>query len=172
MRTVRWSRVAAAAAGLCAVMAQPARSQSACDLNGDGAVNVVDVQLATNMALGLGECTASITGEGVCNIAVVQRVVNAALGGSCATGGGAVLHSAVVTWTASVSPDVTGYNVYRSTISGSGYTKLNTALITGATSYTDGTVRAGGTYYYVATTVAGGRESGYSKEVKAVVPAP
>jgi chitinase len=53
---------------------------SACDVNGDGVVNVVDVQLEVNMALGLSPCT---NPSGTCTVVSVQRVVNAALGGSC-----------------------------------------------------------------------------------------
>jgi fibronectin type 3 domain-containing protein len=65
-----------------------------------------------------------------------------------------------------------GYNIYRSTVSGGSYTKLNSALNT-ATSYVDKTVAAGTTYYYVATAVnSSGAESGYSAVVVAVVPTP
>jgi len=52
---------------------------SPCDLNQDGKVNVVDVQLVVAAVLGTGTCT--VPGE--CNIVTVQDVVIAALGGSC-----------------------------------------------------------------------------------------
>jgi len=59
----------------------------ACDLNGDGAVNVVDVQIAINQALGLAACTtADLQQNGQCNVIDVQRIINMALGGSCVTG--------------------------------------------------------------------------------------
>jgi hypothetical protein len=58
----------------------------ACDLNNDGVVTVLDVQLAVNMSLGLIPCTANINGPGVCQVTTIQRVVNAALGGACVTG--------------------------------------------------------------------------------------
>jgi len=59
---------------------------SPCDLNGDGAVNAVDVQIAINQGVGLAACTnANLTGNG-CNVVDVQRVINAALGGACVTG--------------------------------------------------------------------------------------
>ncbi|MFB3779221.1 MAG: CAP domain-containing protein [Bryobacteraceae bacterium] len=58
-------------------------AESACDLSQDGTVNVVDVQRAVNMALGLTPCTANINGDGVCNVVTVQRVVNGSLGGGC-----------------------------------------------------------------------------------------
>ncbi len=59
---------------------------SACDLNFDGVVSVLDVQLAVNMSLGTTPCTANINGPGVCAVTTIQRVVNAALGGPCVTG--------------------------------------------------------------------------------------
>jgi hypothetical protein len=45
-----------------------------------------------------------------------------------------------------------GYNVYRSTTSGSGYTKINTSLL-GTPDYTDNSVTNGIPYYYVVTAV-------------------
>jgi fibronectin type 3 domain-containing protein len=65
---------------------------------------------------------------------------------------------------------VTGYNVYRGTVSGGLYTKINSALFTALT-YTDSTVQSGTTYYYVTTAVdSGGNESVYSNEVSAPIP--
>jgi hypothetical protein len=143
-------------------------SVSACDLNGDGAVNVVDVQLATNMDLGLQPCTANIDGSDVCNPIVVQQVVNAALTGQCTTAGS---HTVSLSWTASTTPSVS-YNVYRSTVSGGPYTKMNASLVSG-TSYVDSTVLAGQTYYYVTTAVNGSNsESSYSNQVTAAIPFP
>lgn len=72
-------------------------------------------------------------------------------------------------WDASASPDVQGYNLYRSTTQGSGYAKLNPSPIAGLT-YTDTTAQQGATYYYVATAVRDGLESGYSNEVTYRVP--
>jgi hypothetical protein len=145
---------------------------SPCDLNQDGVVNMTDVQLSVNMALGLAPCTANVGGAGVCNIAVVQRVVNAALGASCLTGGGAVPHYVSLTWNASTSQNVAGYNVYRGTVSGGPYTKVNPSLVTG-TVYTDSTVLAGQTYYYVCTTVdTNNNESAYSSPSSTIIPIP
>jgi hypothetical protein len=96
---------------------------NACDLNQDGTVNVVDVQLAINMDLGLTACTANLEGLGVCNADVVNRVTTAALGGSCVVT--VISHSVALSWAASFSSGVTGYNVYRSATSGGPYVKLN-----------------------------------------------
>jgi len=66
----------------------------------------------------------------------------------------AAQHSATLTWTASTTPSVTGYNVFRSQTSGTfGAAPLNASLVTGTT-YTDTTVAAGQTYYYVVQSVA------------------
>ena len=58
-----------------------------CDLNGDGVVNVVDIQIAVSQALGTSACgSADLIGNGVCNVVDVQRVTVAALGGVCRIG--------------------------------------------------------------------------------------
>jgi fibronectin type 3 domain-containing protein len=82
----------------------------------------------------------------------------------------AAAYSVLLNWTASPSSGVTGYNVYRSTVSGSGYAKINSSLV-GGLSYTDATVVDGQTYYYVTTSVdASGGESGYSEELQMNIP--
>lgn len=156
-------------AGL-STIAEPVRGQAsnACDLNADGTVDVLDVQLATNMTLGTSPCSANVAGTNVCNIVVIQRVVNAALGGACLTG---TVHSVSLSWTASTST-VVGYNVYRGTQSNGPYTKLNPAPVP-VVSFTDNTVTAGQIYYYVTTAVDGNNnESGYSNQVSATIPTP
>lgn len=151
--------------------AASAQALNACDLNADGVVNVFDIQLAINMVVGLAPCTANITAAGVCNIAVIQRVTNAVLTGACLTGLVAP-HTVTLNWTASTSSNVTGYNVYRGTLAGGPYTKLTASPIVGIT-YTDTTVLAGLTYYYVTTAVNSSNvESGYSNQAQAVVPVP
>jgi hypothetical protein len=59
---------------------------SPCDLNGDGIVNVLDVQLMVSQALGTTACTNRLDGGATCDVIDVQRVVNAALGGACRQG--------------------------------------------------------------------------------------
>ena len=78
-------------------------------------------------------------------------------------------HTVSLSWTASTST-VSGYNVYRSTVSGTGYSKINSGLVA-AVSYVDSNVQNGTTYYYVATAVdASGTESVYSNQATAVIP--
>jgi hypothetical protein len=161
-----------AALACCLLVLLPAaraQAANACDLNQDGVVDMIDVQLATNMALGLAPCNANIAGSGVCNTVVVQRVINAVLSGTCITG---TPHSVTLTWTASTSPNVIGYNVYRGSTSNGPYTKVNSLPVAGTT-HTDYAVQAGQTYYYMATAVDdGGNESAYSNQAKAVIPSP
>jgi len=77
-------------------------------------------------------------------------------------------HTVVLSWNASNS--ATGYNVYRSATSGSGYARVNSGL-DGALSYSDTSVQNGSTYYYVTTAVdASGQESTYSSEVSVLIP--
>jgi len=123
-----------------------------CDVNNDGNVNVQDVQLAINMDLGLLSCTLNIDGAGTCNVIAVQRIINADLGQPCVTGPGVTAHSVSLSWTASTSPNVAGYNVYRGTTAAGPYTKVNSTVVAGTT-YTDATAQPSQTYYYVLTAV-------------------
>jgi hypothetical protein len=80
--------------------------------------------------------------------------------------------SVTLTWTASTSPNIAGYNVYRSTVSGGPYTILNSSVIAVLT-YTDTSVQAGQTYYYVTTAVdSQGVECAYSNQAAVTVPSP
>lgn len=68
---------------------QASPALNACDLNADGSVNVVDVQLAINQALGMVQCTnGDLSGDSQCNVVDVQRSINAALGSGCQAGAG------------------------------------------------------------------------------------
>jgi hypothetical protein len=88
------------------------------------------------------------------------------------SGTGTNAHYVSLSWAASTSTNISGYNVYRSSTSGGPYTKVNGSLIT-STSYTDTTVQAGQTYYYVATAVNSSNiESSYSNQAQATVPSP
>jgi hypothetical protein len=81
-----------------------------------------------------------------------------------------VLHKVKLSWKASTSKHIVGYNLYRGTRSGGPYKKINGSLDP-STSYTDLHVVAGYKYYYVATAVnLKGQESKHSKQVEAVIP--
>jgi hypothetical protein len=78
-------------------------------------------------------------------------------------------HSVLLKWSASLSPNLMSYNVYRGTNSGGPYGIVSTLGL--VTSYVDSNVQNGQTYYYVTTVVDDmGAESGYSNEASAVVP--
>jgi hypothetical protein len=75
-------------------------------------------------------------------------------------------------WQAGADPDLAGYHVYRSTTAGRGYTRLTSAPQPAST-YVDGDVRPGTTYYYVVTAIDRSRranESVPSPEAAAAVP--
>ena len=90
-----------------------------------------------------------------------------------ASGSGATLqHIVDLSWNASTSGSVSGYNVYRSTSVSGPYSKINPALDS-SLSYSDGTVQSGKTYYYATTAVdSSGQESSYSNQIQTVVPFP
>lgn len=68
-------------------------------------------------------------------------------------------------WDDNSESDFDGYNVYRSTTSGSGYSKLNTSLLSDS-NYIDDSTTLDTTFYYVVTAVdTTAEESGYSNEV-------
>jgi hypothetical protein len=76
--------------------------------------------------------------------------------------------SVILSWNSSTS-SVSGYNVYRGKQAGT-YSRINTTLDP-STTYTDGSVVSGTTYYYAATSVnSKGEESAQSAPVKVVVP--
>jgi uncharacterized caspase-like protein len=59
------------------------KGTSACDRNGDGAVDRIDAAIATGQALGVIPCASSTLKDGSCNVVDVQRVINASLGQAC-----------------------------------------------------------------------------------------
>jgi len=78
-------------------------------------------------------------------------------------------HSVALSWNASTST-VSGYNIYRSTLSGGSYLRINSSVVAGL-SYTDSTVQNTTTYYYVTTAVdSTGNESTFSNQVSAAIP--
>lgn len=79
-------------------------------------------------------------------------------------------HSVSLSWTASSSNNVIGYNIYRGVTGGGPYGKINPVL-NASTQYSDTTVVDGQTYYYVTTAVnSSNQESGYSNQANAVIP--
>jgi fibronectin type 3 domain-containing protein len=78
-------------------------------------------------------------------------------------------HVADLSWNASTSSNVTGYNLYRSP-DGATWNRINANLIA-STLYADSTVANGSTYYYAATAVdIYGHESSKTAPVKVAIP--
>ena len=78
-------------------------------------------------------------------------------------------HVAILNWNPSTSV-VIGYNVYRSTQSGTGYTLITPTPVSG-TSFRDSTVAKGQTYFWVIKSVdANFNVSAPSNEVFATIP--
>jgi len=78
-------------------------------------------------------------------------------------------------WSPGISPDMASYKVYRSGVSGSGYSEI-AQVSTQNTAYSDTQTEIGTMYYYVVVAIGSdGDESGYSNEVNAspgVAPSP
>jgi hypothetical protein len=86
------------------------------------------------------------------------------------TGVAVATHSVALSWSASTSSNISGYNVYRATYSSScgSFSKINSLLDTG-TLYTDSSVKNGSSYCYATTAVdTSNVESGYSNIVSNV----
>jgi Abnormal spindle-like microcephaly-assoc'd, ASPM-SPD-2-Hydin len=80
-------------------------------------------------------------------------------------------HSVALSWDPSTS-QVIGYNVYRGSVSGGPYTRVNSS-VDADTAYTDSSVQSGQTYYYVTTAVDSNNvESAYSNQATSVIPSP
>jgi fibronectin type 3 domain-containing protein len=90
--------------------------------------------------------------------------------GLTGTGTAAATHSVALSWNASTSSGIVGYNVYRApyTTSCGSFAKVNSVLNTGML-YTDFGVANGNHYCYATTAVdSSSQESGYSNIVSNV----
>lgn len=86
------------------------------------------------------------------------------------TGTAPQTHTVSLSWNASTSSNITGYNIYRASYGSAcgSFSKINALLNTG-TLYTDSTVGNGSSYCYAATAVdTSNAESGYSNVVSAI----
>jgi uncharacterized repeat protein (TIGR03803 family) len=82
----------------------------------------------------------------------------------------ATAHTVGLSWDASTSTNIVGYNIYRGPSANGPYTKINSSLDPN-TSYSDTTVQGGDTYFYVTTAVDNqGVESAYSNQSEATIP--
>jgi len=111
------------------------------------------------------------SGAVAANLSLTSNAANSVAETLSGNGIAPLSHAVTLSWTES-SSGTTGFNIYRATVSGGPYTRLNSSLSTGS-SYTDSSVSAGSTYFYVTTALnSSGVESKYSNEARAAVPNP
>jgi hypothetical protein len=137
-----------------------------------GATTVTDSlgnYLFPGLANGAYTVTPSNTGYSFTPASQSVTISSANVTGANFTAAAQLTHTVALTWNASTSLAVS-YYVYRSVVSGTGFTKIGSTP--GAVlSYTDMSVLNGTTYYYVTTTVdAANAESAYSNLATAVIP--
>jgi hypothetical protein len=98
---------------------------------------------------------------------------NSSSAAETASGSGATIqHIVNLSWNASTSASVAGYNIYRGTSAAGPFSKVN-SIVNPSMSYSDGSVQSGKTYYYATTAIdSTGTESSYSNQVTAAVPYP
>lgn len=139
---------------------------------GFGAIGGVNATLTPNQSISVAvsfnpKAPGGVTGT--LTISSSAPAVQVALAGQGA--GQVVQHTVVLNWAPSVSV-VIGYNVYRGTVSGGPYTRLNPSTDS-VTSYSDKSALGGQTYYYVVTAIdANNVESAFSNEASVTVPSP
>ena len=110
------------------------------------------------------------SGTSAATLSFVSNAANATAANLTGTGVAPPHHSVNLSWDA--VPTVVGYNVYRASQAGGPYSKIN-PVIDASTSFTDSSVQAGQSYYYVTTSVdAAGAQSAYSNELQAAIPTP
>ena len=113
------------------------------------------------------------TAAGAASASLSFIASNSTSASETATGSGATIqHRVDLSWNASTSTSVSGYNVYRATSATGSYSRINAGL-NPSMSYSDSTVQSGQTYYYATTAVdSTGVESPYSNKVQVAVPFP
>jgi len=100
------------------------------------------------------------------NSPAIIQVSAAGIASPTPTGG----HSVNLNWRASDSPNIAGYNIYRSSGSSAAFSRL-TATPLAQLNYTDASVGSGQTYTYVVTAVdSTDQESGYSNPATLAIP--
>jgi hypothetical protein len=131
---------------------------------------------SSSVAMG-GDCTIAISftpSATRTRVASLTIVDNATGSPQSAPLSGMGTHDVVLSWDPSTIPGVSGYNVFRGTTpGGENVTPLNSTPISGTT-YTDASVTAGATYYYVVAAIASDNVTPAvdSNEASATVPSP
>jgi hypothetical protein len=133
----QWNQSQSGTYGSSTVSFRAASSYSACDLNEDGTVNILDVELAIDMVLAPSPCTAPF---GICNPAFAQAVLTDAMpGGACVLPVLGVSPSSIsfgkVTVGSSITKTITltgtgtaGSRISQATVSGAGFSLSGPSL--------------------------------------------
>jgi hypothetical protein len=104
------------------------------------------------------------------NITVASNATNSPINIAVSGDGvAAAAHTVTLNWAKSASSTVTGYDVYRGTVSGGPYTQIGSTS-SSVLDFSDTSVQANVEYFYVVTSVASGEQSGYSSQVAVSVP--
>jgi hypothetical protein len=132
-------------------------------------------------------CGASVAAGGNCTIAILfapsaagARAASLTITDNAADSpqsvalSGTGAHDIILSWTASATSGIAGYNIFRGTTSGGESTTPMNSLPIAGTTYVDENVLAGQTYYYIVTALgsSGTAQSGASAEASATVPTP
>ena len=155
---------------------------------GTAAMTISSLTIAGTNASDFGEvadtCGSSLAAGGACTVevaftpaaagsftATLSITDNATGSPQSVTLSGTGTNDVMLSWSGSSSSGVMGYNVYRGTTSGGeSSTPLNSSPVTGTT-FTDSSVTAGQTYYYVVTAVSSSdSQSADSTETSVTVP--
>jgi Abnormal spindle-like microcephaly-assoc'd, ASPM-SPD-2-Hydin len=132
---------------------------------------------ATNVILTPGQATAltvkfapTKSGAVSGNVTVASNATNSPVN-IAVTGDGvaAAAHTVTLNWGKSPSTTVTGYDVFRGTVSGGPYAQIGSTS-SSVLDYSDTSVQANVEYFYVVTSVASGEQSAYSSQVSVSVP--
>lgn len=79
-------------------------------------------------------------------------------------------HTVTLSWI-DTTPNITGYNVYRATVSGGPYTQIGNVPTIGYVDSSSAVQSEGSSFFYVVTAVDNANsESGYSNQAAAVIP--
>jgi hypothetical protein len=113
--------------------------------------------------------TPTASGSASGTLTISSSASNGTMGVSLTGIGVTTTHSVSLSWN-DTGAQIAGYNVYRSTVSGGPYSKINSALVV-PTNYSDTSVVSGTTYFYAVTAVGtSGIESALSNQTTATVP--
>lgn len=110
--------------------------------------------------------TSTVTG----GVTLTSNASNPSAAITLSGSGKQMIHSVALSWNASSSSGIVGYEVYRGTVAAGPYMLMTSSPVS-STSFTDSTAQGGQTYYYVVTSLdSSNTQSAYSNMVTATIP--